>query len=73
VHELYRHEATPDLFVDSPTEETHRMVIEGQTFELTKDKDVQEFLLRSINKSGQRSIFRKNNETSNRIYQQILK
>lgn len=69
------HEPTPDLCwgVLPFDEDEHRVVIEGQTYELAKSGELKEFLLKAINKSGQRSIFKKSNESANKVYQQMLK
>lgn len=54
-------------------EDEHRVVIEGKTYELAKSGELKEFLMKAIGKSGQRSIFRKNNDNANKVYQQMMK
>lgn len=71
--EFYPHQETPSLDYDMQKEIDYKLVLDGKTFDLTNDQEVREFLMRSINKSGQRSIFRKSNDTCNRIYKDIHK
>lgn len=73
VRDFYPPEETPSLDFGINTGIDYKLVLEGKTFDLSDDKEVKEFLMRSINKSGQRSIFRKSNDTCNRIYQEIHK
>jgi predicted metal-dependent hydrolase len=71
-HQFVKDE-TPGLDHGIDQETDYRMVFDGKTYDLAKEKELQEFLLKSIAKSGQRSIFRKSNETSNKIYQEIMR
>jgi hypothetical protein len=53
--------------------ENYKIIFNGRTFDLTSERDLEEFFQKSILQSGQRSIFKRNNDNINKIYQEILK
>jgi len=65
--------ATPSDLAGLESATDYKMVFNGKTFDLSSDNDLQDFFLHSIDKSGQRSIFRKNYDKLNKIYSVMLK
>lgn len=50
----------------------YKIVFSGQTFDLSSAEDLKNFFTKSIEKSGQRSIFRQNYDKLNKIYSNML-
>ena len=71
-HEFVRN-ILPILDFGLEQESEYKMVFDGKTYDLAKEKELQEFLMKSIARSGQRSIFKKSNDTTNKIYEEMMK
>lgn len=51
----------------------YKIVFSGQTFDLSSEANLQQFFSSCIDRSGQRSIFKKNYEKLNKLYSVAFK
>lgn len=70
-HEYEGERPSDPTGLDSTTD--YKMVFGGKTFDLSSGSDLKNLFQHSLEKSGQRSIFRKNYDKLNKIYSTLLK
>ncbi len=67
--ESFRHQQTDKNSKDNE----YKMVFAGKTYDLASDGDLRQLFVESLEKSGQRSVFRRNYDKLNKIYSVMLK
>jgi hypothetical protein len=62
----------PNELLETDLTTDYKIVFSGQTFDLSSATDLKNFFTKSIEKSGQRSIFKHSYDKQNKIYSNML-